>query len=368
MGVNASVSADTRYNMTEGVTDISKSVFQMHQNALYIVIGIGVVVFGAMFYSIYAHRKSKNPTPAQFHESTTIEIIWTIIPFILLMFLAVPATSTLIKMYDTSDADITIKITGWQWKWHYDYLDEEIEFFSNLSTSQQKIRAKLDGGEALSYQELGENYLLEVDNELVLPINKKIRFLVTAEDVIHSWWVPDFAIKRDAIPGFINEAWTKINEPGTYRGQCTELCGKDHGFMPVVVKAVTEEEYVQWLADKKQEKIEAAEAARLAALQSWDKTKLMTLGQSVYEAKCAMCHGVNGEGGIGNAITGSVVTNGPTDAHIDIVFNGKAGSAMQAFKAQLTSAEIAAVLTYQRNALGNNVGDLIQPADIEKLR
>lgn len=227
-------------NMTVGVTDISRDVYDLHMIALWLCVVIGVLVFGVMIYSMFAHRKSRGVTPATFHESTTVEAVWTTIPFIILIALAIPATKTLIAMEDTSNYDLTVKITGYQWLWHYEYIDEGVEFYSVLSTPRDEIN---------NLAPKDENYLLEVDNQLVLPTGKKVRFLITANDVLHAWWVPDLAVKKDAIPGFINEAWTNINEPGIYRGQCAELCGRDHGFMPIVVRAVESDEFDQWLAD-----------------------------------------------------------------------------------------------------------------------
>ncbi len=234
------VNAGQPMNMTVGVTDISEQVFDLHMIALWLVVIIGVLVFGVMFYSIFAHRKSRGVKPANFHESTTVEAVWTTIPFLILVGLAIPATTTLVAMEDTSDYDLTVKVTGYQWLWHYEYIDEGVDFYSVLKTPRDQIN---------NAQEKSENYLLEVDNELVLPVGKKVRFLITSNDVIHAWWVPDIAVKKDAIPGFINEAWAKINTAGTYRGQCAELCGRDHGFMPIVVRAVEEAEFKQFLAD-----------------------------------------------------------------------------------------------------------------------
>ena len=243
------------YNMPVGVTDISKTVFDLHMLIQYICVVIGVGVFGVMFYSILVHRKSKGHKAAQFHESTTVEIVWTVIPFIILIAMAIPATKTLIAMEDTSNYDMTVKITGYQWLWHYDYVENEVDFYSRLSTPRDQIYNR---------EAKGENYLLEVDNELVLPIGKKVRLLLTANDVNHAWWVPELAVKKDAIPGFINQMWVNIKEPGIYRGQCAELCGRDHGFMPIVVRAVTAEEYEQWVAEqggKTATEIAAAETA-----------------------------------------------------------------------------------------------------------
>ena len=233
-------SAGQPINMPVGVTDISKDVYDMHMIAFWLCVWIGVFVFAVMFYSMFAHRKSRGVQPATFHESTAVEAVWTIIPFIILVALAIPATKTLIAMEDTSDYDLTVKITGYQWLWEYEYIDEGVSFYSVLKTPRSQIN---------NLEEKTEHYLLEVDNELVLPVGKKVRFLITSNDVLHAWWVPDLAVKKDAIPGFINEAWTKINEPGVYRGQCAELCGRDHGFMPVVVRAVEDDEFQQFLAE-----------------------------------------------------------------------------------------------------------------------
>lgn len=243
-----SVQAETRssLNMPRGVTEFSREVYSLHMLILWICVVIGVLVFGAMFYSMYAHRKSRGVTPATFSHSTKVEVIWTVIPFLILIGMAIPATKTLIKMEDVSGAEMTVKVTGFQWMWRYDYVDEDYHIFSRLHRDHDRIRIRGSGLDPASV----DNYLLEVDNRLVLPTNTKIRFLLTADDVIHSWWVPDFGWKRDAIPGFVNEAWTEILEPGIYRGQCAELCGKDHGFMPIVVEAVPREEYRQWIAEQ----------------------------------------------------------------------------------------------------------------------
>ncbi|WP_394202613.1 cytochrome c oxidase subunit II [Shewanella waksmanii] len=349
--------ADMPLNMTEGVTDISNRVFSLHMTILYICCAIGVVVFGVMIYSIINHRRSKGAVAANFHDSTKVEIAWTVIPFIILILMAIPATKTLIAMEDTSDADITIKVTGSQWKWHYSYFDHDIEFFSVLSTPRDQI----DGDATKS-----ENYLLEVDKPLVIPVNKKVRFLMTSDDVIHSWWVPAFAVKKDANPGFINEAWTRVDKPGTYRGQCAELCGKDHGFMPVVVEVLSEADFDAWLVAQKQQAAEAEAAAKAALSSTLSMDELMAKGEQVYLASCAACHQPNGAGlpGVFPSLIGSPLIKGPVADHIDIVVNGKAGTAMQAFAKQLTATEIAAVVTYERNAWGNDSGDMVQAADI----
>jgi len=357
-GSAKSNSESSTINLTQGVTDISQSVYDLHMIILTICAIIGVVVFGAMFYAIVNHRKSKGAQAAQFHESTKVEIIWTVIPFFILIGMAIPATTTLIEMEDDSASDITIKITGSQWKWHYEYFDHDFGFFSLLTTPQDQIHNK---------SEKGENYLLEVDRPLVIPVNKKVRFLITADDVIHSWWVPAFAVKQDANPGFINGAWTKVNEPGIYRGQCAELCGKDHGFMPIVVKVLSEADYDIWLTDQLKDVEQAKQDEQQALASTLTMAESMTLGEQVYVARCAMCHQVGGEGiaGAFPKLKGSPIALGDIAAHIDVVVNGKPGTAMQAFANQLTAKELAAVITYERNAWGNDTGDVVQVSDVK---
>ena len=349
--------AEYMFNLIEGVTDISHKVFDLHMLIFWICVVVCVLVFGVLIYSIFAHRKSRGAVPATFHESTTVEIIWTTIPFLVLVAMAVPATTTLLELEDTRDSDMSIQITGYQWKWKYDYLDEGISFFSTLTTPREQIM-----GDAPK----DDTYLLTVDNPVVVPINKKIRFLITSNDVIHSWWVPDLGWKQDAVPGFINDAWTELKAPGTYRGKCAELCGKDHGFMPIVLIAKTEDDYQQWVADQKA----GAAAAAASATKTWTQADLVAKGESVYNTNCAACHQPNGAGipGVFPAITGSAIAKGDIAGHTDIVMNGKTGTAMQAFGAQLNDVDLAAVITFQRNALGNNIGDMVQPSDIAAAR
>lgn len=352
--------SDSQFNMTKGVTQISAQVYELHMLIFYICVAIAVIVFGVMFYSILKHRKSQGAVAANFHESTKVEIIWTVIPIIILIAMAIPATTTLIAMEDTSKSDITVKVTGSQWKWHYSYFGEDVEFYSFMSTSSKQIE-----GEEVK----GAHYLLEVDNPLVVPINRKIRFLFTSDDVIHSWWVPDFAVKKDTVPGFINESWTKIDKPGVYRGQCAELCGRNHGFMPIVVHAMEEKEFDAWLAEQKV----LAQATKLAEQQALASTRsmeeLMTLGEKVYLDRCSVCHQPTGAGlaGVFPALKDSPVALGDVATHIDVVANGVAGTAMQAFANQLSEEEIAAVVTYERNAWGNNTNDVVQASDVNQL-
>ncbi len=353
--------AQNQINMSTGIseagaviTDLGAEIYGLHMLIFWICVAIGIGVFGVMLYSIYAHRKSKGVEPSQFHEHTGVEIAWTVVPFFILIGMAVPATSTLLEVYENDDAEMSILVTGYQWKWKYEYLDanaENIAFFSNLATSQEQI---------YNTDTKGENYLLEVDEPLVIPVDTKVRFLITANDVIHSWWVPEIAVKRDAIPGFINEAWTRVLAEGVYRGQCTELCGSYHGFMPVEVHVVSQGEFDDWMAAKRG--AAAADAATATTELSVDE--LMARGEDVYNASCLACHGVNGEGGLGNAIAGSAIAVGGLDSHLNVIVNGVAGTSMQAFGAQLSDVDVAAVTTYQRNAFGNNTGDVVQASDV----
>ena len=345
--------ADWTMNMSPGVTQSSNDIYGLHMPILWICVVVGVVVFGVMFWSIFAHRKSRGHKPANFHENTTVEVLWTIIPLVILVAMAIPATATLIDMYDTTEADVDIKITGYQWRWKYDYLDEEVGFFSNLSTPRDQINNR---------QAKGENYLLEVDNPLVVPVGQKVRLLLTANDVIHSWWVPEFGLKKDAIPGFINEAWIRVDTPGTYRGQCTELCGRGHGFMPIVVEAVPQAEYQTWIGEQRA----AAEKEKELSQKEWTMAELMERGEQSYQSTCAACHQADGSGLPPSfpALRGSAIAVGDMAGHIDIVVNGRRGTAMQAFGEQLSEVDIAAIITYERNAWGNNVGDMVTPKDI----
>ena len=354
IAATASGGEPSAINMPQSVTEIGREIYDLHMLIFWICTVIGVIVFGVMFYSIFYHRKSRGVEPSQFHESTKVEIAWTVVPFFILVGMAVPATSTLLDIYDTEDADMDVLITGYQWKWKYEYLNDEgenVSFFSNLRTPQ---------GEIYNTSDKGEHYLLEVDEPLVLPVDTKVRLLVTANDVIHAWWVPELAVKRDAIPGFINETWTKTSEPGVYRGQCAELCGKDHGFMPIVVNVVSKDEYAAWLGEKQ---VEAAQIKELMA-QTFTLDEQMERGKAVYDRNCLACHGANGEGGLGTAIANSPIATGDLGGHLEIGINGVPGTAMQAFGGQLNDVDMAAVITYQRNAFGNNMGDTVQPIDV----
>lgn len=357
----------SRFNMPPGVTEISQEVYDLHMLILWVCVVIGVVVFGAMIWSIVRHRKSKGRVAAGFHDNLRVEIAWTIIPFLILVGMAVPAARVLVMMEDTRDADLTIQVTGYQWRWRYDYIDDNFGYFSNLLRDSNEARQLRAGIDLTSI----ENYLLDVDNPVVVPVGRRIRFLFTANDVIHAWWVPQLAVKKDAIPGFINEAWTKIDVPGVYRGQCAELCGRDHAFMPVVLIAMADEDYEAWAAERRE--IAQAEAEALAADRDWGLDELMERGEGVYMSQCAACHQANGQGlpaaGFPGLTSGMSVEPDGLSAHIDMVLNGsRANAAMAAFGRTLNNLDLAAVITFERNAFGNDTGDIIQPRDIEAAR
>ena len=353
LGMSGSVWAEYAYNLQMPASKVASDVFHLHNLIMLVCIGIFVVVFGAMFYSLLMHRKSRGHKAANFHENTTVEVVWTVVPFIILVGMAYPAAKVVIDMKDTSNPDMTIKVTGYQWKWGYDYLQDGVSFYSMLSTPRDQID---------NLATKGEHYLLEVDNPVVVPVGKRVRLLITANDVIHAWWMPAFAVKQDAIPGFIRDSWFRADRIGTYRGQCAELCGKDHGFMPIVVQVVSEADYKTWVASKKG----AAKTAVADNSKTFTMDELKTRGEQVYAANCAACHQVNGMGipGAFPAMSGSKTANGPIDEHIKTVLNGRPGTAMQGFGSQLSDADIASVVTYERNAWENKVGDMAQPAQI----
>lgn len=350
-------------NMPRGVTPLSEDMYDLHMIGLYVCAVIGVLVFGVMIYSLIHHRHSKSYQAATFHDNKRIEIVWTIIPFLILVALAVPATKVLIRLEDSRHSDVTIKVVGSQWKWQYQYLDQGISFFSSLSTPFEQIENK---------KPKGEWYLLEVDNPIVVPVNKKIRFLVTSTDVVHSWWVPEIGVKRDAIPGFMHEAWTWIKKPGIYRGQCAELCGINHGFMPIVVKAVSDEEFKQWVSEQTKVEDQFSTSQTVPAEQkTLDRAELMKLGKTKYDQICAACHQPDGKGlpPLYPALKNSSVSVGyPIDRHTRIVLKGVPGTAMQPYENQLSDQEIAAIVTYERNAWGNNTDDVVQPESVAKVR
>ena len=371
------------WNMPVGVTQMSREVYDLHMLIFWVCVVIAIVVFGAMFYSVFAHRKSRHPKPADFHESTSVEIMWTIVPFVILVGMAIPSARALIQMEDMRGAQLAVKVTGYQWKWHYEYLDKGVSFFSTLHADSNVARQLHQQGkgwaatfsdETLKKLEQVPNYLLEVDNRLVLPVGVKVRFLITANDVIHAWWVPDFAVKKDAIPGYVNEMWALPEEPGIYRGVCAELCGRDHGFMPIVVEVVAPNVFEQWLADRKAGKPTAighgpapvltASAGAPVAETAAPKAEQVAAappqpaaddGEKVYATQCSACHQVSGQGMPPSfpTLIGSKVVNGPADAHIQHTLKGK--NLMPPF-AHLSDADLAAALTYERTHWGNKGG------------
>ena len=343
-------------NMKPGATQLSQEIFGLHMFVFYVCLAIGIAVLVAMAFILFQYRRKEGVKPADFDDSTTLELTWTILFALILVGLSIPATTVMIKAYDDTEGDINILITGHQWKWQYEYIEDEVGFFSNLSTS-------LDKRNNLAPKD--ENYLLEVDEPLVIPVNTRIRFLITANDVIHSWWVPDFAIKQDAIPGFVNTGWTFVSETGIYRGQCTELCGQYHGYMPIVVKAVSADEYSMFINGKKEAKIQQA----LLTEKLWEKDELMSMGESVYQKNCVACHQVSGEGllPIFPALVGSEIVLNDKERQIEILMEGVQGAAMASYAEQLTEVEIAAVITYTRQAWGNDQtgdGKIVIPKEI----
>ena len=347
---NKAVAEWDELNMTQGATAISREVYDLHMLIFWICVVIGVLVFGVMFYSMYAFTKKKNPVAATFHENTKVELAWTIIPFLILIAMAVPASKTLQSIYNDEAGDVNIQVVGYQWKWQYRYLEDDVSFFSNLTTDLDEIYNKVPKG---------ENYLQEVDEMVVIPAGKKVRFLITANDVIHSWWMPAFAIKQDAIPGFINTAWTIVD-----RGKCTELCGKNHGFMPIVVKVVEQDEYDLWINDKKAAAIAMAELTE----KDWSAAELVERGESLYVTNCVACHQVNGQGiaGIFPGLAGSDVVLNDKAGQIEILMEGIQGAAMNSFS-YLSEVEMAAVITYTRQSWGNaekGDGEIVVPKDI----
>ncbi len=351
----------SKIDMRPGVTELSERIQSIHHMGLWVCVVVGVVVFGAMFYSMFAHRASRNPEPATFSESTVIEVVWTAIPVLILVGMAIPATSALRDIEDNSNSDLTVLITASQWKWHYKYLDSDIGYYSNSATPEEQID---------NLEPKDVHYLLDVDNPLVLPTDKKIRFLVTADDVIHSWWVPDFAVKQDAIPGFINEAWAEIPVAGVFRGQCAELCGIGHAYMPIVAEVRPAAEFDAWIEEQRIAAALAGEAAVAARAKTWSMDELVTTGEGVFVKHCATCHERDGRGQGAKypALVGSPITTGAMADHLERVMNGVADTEMQAWAPQLSDLEIAAVITYERNSWGNDVGDLIQPRIVYEAR
>ena len=352
-------------NLQPPVTRIASEINTLHTWMMVVCLAIFVAVFGVMFYSIIKHRRSVGHKPATFHESTAVELAWTIVPFLIVIVMALPATKTVVAMKDTSNADLTIKVTGMQWKWGYDYLKGEgegISFLANLATPRSQIGAP---GVAATDKK-GEFYLMETDNEVVVPVNKKIRLVLTANDVIHSWSIPAFGVKQDAIPGFVRDTWFRAESIGTYRGYCSELCGKEHAFMPIVVKVVSDADYAAWVAGKQKEMAALAEDPSKV----WTIDELKTKGEKVYTTNCVVCHQANGKG-VPNAfaaLDGSPVVTGPKAEQINVLLNGKKSgkypTEMPGWK-QLSDTDIAAVITYTRNSWSNKAAEnIVQPAEV----
>jgi len=351
----AAAAAPARYNLQTPVTTIADQIYSLHNMMLVICALIFVAVFSVMFYSIWKHRKSKGAVAANFHENTTVEIVWTVIPFIIIIVMALPATKTVVAMKDTSNSDLTIKVTGYQWKWGYDYIrgeGEGISFLSQLATP----RAQIEGGEAKS-----PTYLLDVTEPLVVPVDRKVRIITTANDVIHAWWIPAFGVKQDAIPGFARDTWFRAEKIGTYYGQCAELCGKDHAFMPIAVNVVSAADYTAWVDKRKKTMAALADDPN----KSWTAPELIARGEKVYQANCQACHQANGQGVAGAfpALAGSKVVASTPD-QIQIMLSGK--NAMPSWKA-LSDVELAAVATYTKNSFGNKAGE-VQPAEFRAAR
>jgi cytochrome c oxidase subunit II len=348
------------WNLQPSASGMATDIHSLHEYVMILVTVIFVGVFGFMFYACWAHRKSKGHPAAQFHENTTVELIWTVIPAIILVIFAWPVTKVVIAQKDTGAADVTIKATGIQWKWGYEYLKGEgegISFVSTLTTPRDQIEGRAPKG---------EHYLLEVDNEVVVPVGKKVRILTTAADVVHAWWIPALAAKQDAVPGFIRDTWFRAEKTGVYRGQCVELCGKEHGFMPIVVRVVSQEDYSKWVGEQKK----ALAAAQDDPNKTWTLPDLIARGEKVYAANCVACHQANGSGLAAMkapALAGNKLVVGPHNPPIDTVLNGRPNTAMQAFAKQLNDTEIAAVITFTRNSFGNKANE-VQPAEVKARR
>lgn len=355
-------------NLATPVTRIAEDQHWIHWFVMWICLAIFVAVFGVMFYSVWKHRKSRGHAPAGFHESTAVEIAWTVVPFLIIVGMAIPATRMVVEQKDTSNADITVKATGYQWKWGYDYLKgdgEGISYLSALSTPREQIEDR-NYPDAKTRREQNDTYLMEVDQPLVVPVNRKVRVVVTANDVIHAWMVPAFGVKQDAIPGFVRDTWFRAEKVGVFRGQCAELCGKDHAFMPIVVDVRSEADYAKWVDEKKKEMLAKADDPT----KEWQLADLRERGEKVFAANCVACHQANGKGvpGAFPALDGSKVVLGKPQPQIDVVLRGRPGTAMAPFR-QLSDVELAAVITYTRNAWGNKAQDkVVQPSAVTAAR
>ncbi|HEY2816007.1 MAG TPA: cytochrome c oxidase subunit II [Casimicrobiaceae bacterium] len=350
--------ADWEWRFQTPVSAMAEQIVGLHEYIMWICVAIFVGVFGVMFYSLYKHRKSVGHQAVQFHENTLVEIVWTVIPFLILLFMAYPATKTILAMHDTSAPDMTIKVTGYQWKWGYDYLQEGFGFYSNLATPLAQIENR---------EPKGEHYLLEVDNPLVVPMGAKVRMLITAGDVIHSWWMPAFGVKQDAIPGFVRDTWFRADKVGTYRGQCAELCGKEHGFMPIVVEVKSKDDYAKWVDDHKKKLAASADDPN----KTWELNDLVARGHTIFDSNCAACHQTTGAGNpaLGApALVGDKVVLGPKEHQIDVVLNGQNNGKMPPWK-HLSDVDIASVISYTRNSWGNKADqNVVQPTEVKTAR
>ncbi|WP_295644934.1 cytochrome c oxidase subunit II [uncultured Methylibium sp.] len=343
------------------MTRIAAEQQWLHYFVMIICTVIFLGVFGVMFYSIFKHRRSKGAQAANFHESTTVEIVWTTVPFLIVIAMALPATKVVVAMKDTTNADLTIKATGYQWKWGYDYIKGEGEGISFLSTLDVTHRMMSDSGKPPPT----DDYLLKVDNPLVVPVDKKVRIITTANDVIHAWMVPSLGVKQDAIPGFVRDTWFRAEKTGDYYGQCAELCGKEHAYMPIHVKVLSQADYAAWAeGEKKKLAAKADDPAKV-----WALPDLVARGATVYAANCQACHQANGKGmGPIKAVDGAaVVLDADKSKQIAILLNGANNGAMPAWK-QLSDTELAAVITYTKNNWSNQTGQIVQPADIVAAR
>ena len=366
-------------NILSPATPISHQIYGLHMYILYVCAAIFIIVFSMMFYSIFKFRKSVGAKPdVNFHESTLIEIIWTIIPFIILIAMAIPATKTVLDMKDTSNPDITIKVTGYQWGWRYDYSADDFGFYSNLATPWSQIgQPGIQATEAK-----GKDYLLEVDNTMVVPVDKRVRLLVTSNDVIHGWYMPQLGVNQYGIPGFIKDVWFKAEKVGVYKGQCSQICGKLHGYMPITVEVKSEADYALWVksGQTKWGKGAALTAsidnpAPKSAVLTEESAKNFTMveakahGEKVYATNCIACHQLTGKGQppVFPALSGSKVVQGPMDQQIGVILNGRPGTAMQSF-ARLSDTDLAAVITYTKNSWDNNTGKVVQPSDVKEAR
>ena len=344
-------------NLHPPVTKIADEQQWLHNFMLIVCLVIFIAVFSVMFYSIFKHRKSVGAKAANFHESVLVEIIWTIVPFIIVIVMGALATKTVVAMKDTTNADLTIKATGYQWKWGYDYLKGEGEGIGFLSTLDFTQREESNTGKPTPV----DNYLLKVDNPLIVPVNKKVRIITTANDVIHAWMVPSLGVKQDAIPGFVRDTWFRAEKTGDYYGQCAELCGKEHAYMPIHVKVVSAEDYSKWVGDQKKALAAQADDPN----KTWAQPELMARGEKVFAEKCVACHGAQGQGGAGKKLDGSpIVQDADKNKQLQIVLNGANNGQMPAWKGQLSATEIAAVVTFTKNSWSNKTGQVVQPAEV----